>query len=119
MDRTDTITSMDVFGKTEEDSLLLVLMEHGIGKKTPIRQYPVQKRGGKGVKIASIDERTGKIAFSSMVGADHETLIITARTGQVVKIPLQDIPTLSRAAKGVIVMRFNNNEDAVVSATFL
>ena len=119
LEKTDAITSMDVYGKDEEDSLLLVLMEHGIGKKTPIKQYPVQKRGGKGVKIASIDNRTGKIAFSSRVGVTHEALIITARSGQVVKIPLEDIPTLSRAAKGVIVMRFNNKEDAVVNATFL
>jgi DNA gyrase subunit A len=119
LEKTDSITSMDVYGKDEEDNLLLVLMEHGIGKKTPIKQYPVQKRGGKGVKIASIDARTGKVAFSSMVDTTHDSLVITARSGQVVKIPLEDIPTLSRAAKGVIVMRFSSKEDAVVSATFL
>lgn len=119
LEKTDSITSMDVYGKDEEDNLLLVLMAHGIGKKTPIKQYPVQKRGGKGVKIASIDERTGKVAFSSMVDTTHDGLVITASSGQVVKIPLEDIPTLSRAAKGVIVMRFNNKEDEVVGATFL
>ncbi len=119
LEKTDSITSMDVFDDAQKDNLLLVLMEKGIGKKTPISQYPLQRRGGKGVKIASIDERTGKVAFSSMVDETRETLVITSKSGQVVKIPVEGIPKLSRAAKGVIVMRFNKKDDAIVSATFL
>jgi DNA gyrase subunit A len=119
LDKGDHISSMDVFTKEDEESPLLVLTENGIGKSTKIKLFPVQKRGGKGVKIASLDSRTGNIAFSSMVRQDKETLVITSKSGQVVKIPLKGIPSLSRAAKGVILMRFNKKDDAVVGATFL
>lgn len=119
LDKDDEITSMDVFDPSEKDRLLLVLSENGIGKQTKINLFPVQKRGGKGVKIANLDKRTGNIAFSGMVDITKETLVITSKSGQVVKIPLKGLPVLSRTAKGVILMRFNKKGDAVVSATFL
>lgn len=118
LDTGDVITSMDIF---EKDSPLdlLVLSENGIGKRTPLKLFPVQKRGGKGVKIASLDARTGEIAFSGVVGASDETLIITTQKGQVVKIPLSNIPKLSRAAKGVILMRFSKSDAKIAGATFV
>lgn len=119
LDDGDHIKSMDVFTKTEKDNRLLVLSENGIGKSTKIGLFPTQKRGGKGVKIANLDSRTGSIAFSSMIDPGKETLVITSKSGQVVKIPVKGIPSLSRVAKGVILMRFNKKNDAVVGGTFL
>ncbi len=118
LDTGDLITSMDIFEKDSQLDLL-VLSENGIGKRTPLKLFPVQKRGGKGVKIASLDARTGEIAFSGVVGATHETLIITTQKGQVVKIPLSNIPKLSRAAKGVILMRFSKSDAKIAGATFV
>lgn len=119
LDKGDQITSMDVYTKDTEDDRLLVLSENGIGKSTKIKLFPTQNRGGKGVKIANLDSRTGPIAFSSIIPEEKETLIITSKSGQIVKIPLKGIPSLSRAAKGVILMRFNNKEDAIVGAAFV
>ncbi|OGK38984.1 DNA gyrase subunit A [Candidatus Roizmanbacteria bacterium RIFCSPHIGHO2_12_FULL_44_10] len=119
LEKADAVSSMDVFDPADKKISLIVLSENGIGKKTRIGLFPVQKRGGKGVKIANLDKRTGPIAFSSIVEEDKETLVITSKKGQVVKIPLKSIPALSRVAKGVILMRFNKKDDAVVSATFL
>lgn len=119
LDKGDSISSMDVYDRKDDSLALLVLSENGIGKKTNISLYPVQKRGGKGVKIASLDKRTGPIAFSSIIDAEKETLVITSKKGQVVKMPVKSLPQLSRTAKGVILMRFNKQNDAVVSATFL
>lgn len=119
LDKNDSISSMDVYNR-KEDLSLLVLTENGIGKQTKINLFPSQKRGGKGVKIANIDSRTGQIAFSSIVNQDRDTLVITSRQGQVVKIPLKGLPQLSRTAKGVILMRFGKDQDdAVAGATFL
>lgn len=118
LDTGDVITSMDIFEKDSKFDLL-VLSENGIGKRTPLKLFPVQKRGGKGVKIASLDARTGEIAFSGVVGAEVETLIITTQKGQVVKIPLSNIPKLSRAAKGVILMRFSKSDAKIAGATFV
>ena len=119
LEKSDSISSMDVYNRAEDDLSLLVLTVNGIGKQTKIKLFPVQHRGGKGVKIANIDSRTGSIAFSSIVDATKETLVITSKQGQVVKIPLKGLPKLSRTAKGVILMRFNKGQDEVVSATFL
>ena len=101
--------------------MLLSSFRHikGIGKKTKIRLFRVQRRGGQGVKIASLDKKTGHIAFSSIIEPEDHTMVITSRKGQVVKIPLKTIPDFSRAAKGVILMRFSDKTDKVVSATFI
>src|SRR3990167_5999010 len=119
LQKNDSVSSMDVVDSSDKKKSLLVLTENGIGKKTKISLFPVQNRGGKGVKIANIDKRTGPIAFSGTVEDDKEMLVITSTKGQVVTISLKSIPQLSRVAKGVILMRFNKKDDAVVSATFL
>jgi len=115
----DAVISMDVFEESEKDKKLMVISEKGIGKKTKIMLFRLQKRGGKGVKIANIDEKTGPIMFSSIIHSEDSTLLITSRKGQVVKIPVKTMPTLSREAKGVILMRFSDKSDKVASATFV
>jgi DNA gyrase subunit A len=116
----DRISSMDIFDSSEEkNKKLIVVTENGIGKKTKIILFRQQKRGGQGVKIANIDQRTGAIIFSSIINEGDKTVIITSKNGQVVKIPIESIPSLSRMAKGVILMRFSNKSDMVASATFI
>lgn len=114
----DYITSMDICVKKDSKHFLFVISENGIGKKSLLKLFPLQKRGGKGVKVANIDERTGKVVFSAIIKETKSTLIITSKKGQVVKIPVKHVPKLSRNAKGVILMRFSK-EDKVASATFL
>jgi DNA gyrase subunit A len=113
----DVISSMDVFDKSVKNTKLMVLSENGIGKRSKISLFRQQKRGGQGVKIASVDQRTGPIVFSSIIPQNSEEVIITSRKGQVVKIPIKTIPTLSRTAKGVILIRFSDKSDKVASAT--
>lgn len=115
----DIVCSMDVFHESEREKKLMVLTENGIGKKTKVLLFRLQKRGGQGVKIAGIDARTGNICFSSIIADEEKTLVITSTKGQVVKIPIKSIPTLSRVAKGVILMRFSNKADKIASATFI
>lgn len=115
----DTVASMDIFEQKEKQKQIVVICEKGIGKKTPLRLFPTQRRAGKGVKIATLDEKTGSIAFSSTIEKSDKTLIITSKSGQVVKIPIGSIPSLSRPAKGVILMRFSDKKGKVASATFI
>jgi len=84
---------------------ILVVMENGIGKRTQTNQFPVQKRGGKGVKIANVTGKTGKVVCCRMVDEKVMELILTSRSAQVIKLPLKNIPTLKRATQGVILMR--------------
>lgn len=118
LDKGDHLTSVDV-APTNEVRYLLEIAAKGIGKKTDLKLFPVQGRGGKGVKIATLDEKTGKTAFSGVISPDHLALIITTQKGQVIKLDLEQVPTLSRVAKGVILMRFTETGDKVASAALV
>ena len=94
-------------------------MEKGIGKKTAIKDFPKQKRGGQGVKVADIKDRTGKVIVSQIVPVDTDSVILTSMKGQVVKLPINSVPRLGRATSGVILMRFANKSDTIAAATCL
>jgi len=115
----DFVVSADVFSEEEFSREILVIGEHGIGKKTSLSFFKGQHRGGKGIKIAEVDEKFGKVAFAQIIKENDETVIITSSQGQVVKISLSEIPTRSRTAKGVILMRFSQKEDRIASAAFV
>jgi DNA gyrase/topoisomerase IV subunit A len=71
-----------------------------------------------GFRIAPIDSKTGKIVFVAIIN-EEPAVMITSKSGQVVQIALEEIPSYTREAKGVILMRFSDKEDTVVSATFM
>lgn len=115
----DYVVSADVFGESMFKNDLLVIGERGIGKKTKLSFFKGQHRGGKGVKIASVDEKFGLVAFVQIIAENVTTVIITSAQGLVVKIQIASIPSRSRTAKGVILMRFKNSSNKVVSATLV
>ncbi len=115
----DSVVAADVFANNDLSNDLLVIGEKGIGKRVALKSFRDQHRGGKGVKIAPADEKMGKIAFVGMITPEDTTVIITSQSGQVVKTELKTIPSYSRSAKGVILMRFSDTTDKVVSATFI
>ncbi|MBI4029206.1 MAG: hypothetical protein HY376_02475 [Candidatus Blackburnbacteria bacterium] len=95
---------------------ILVVMERGLGKRTPIQYFPLQKRGGMGVKVAQLSDKTGDASCARLVTEDIEQIIITSRSGQVIKLPLKNIPQLGRATQGVILMRFGKDKTDSVAA---
>ena len=111
------IIAADVFADEEFKKNILVLTEKGIGKKTKLSNFKGQHRGGKGVKITSVNQKIGPVAFSEIIEPEDTILIITSALGQVVKMDLSNIPSRSRTAKGVILMRFSEKSDRIVSAT--
>ncbi|QQG44032.1 MAG: DNA gyrase subunit A [Candidatus Roizmanbacteria bacterium] len=115
----DEVAAADVFDDADFKKDIFVIGEKGIGKKSKLAFFKGQHRGGKGVKVTSVDEKIGKIAFVEIINPEDTTVIMTSAHGQVVKIPLESIPSRSRQAKGVILMRFTNKEDRVTSATFI
>ena len=115
----DNVVAADVFETKDLDKDLLVIGDKGIGKRVNLKLFRGQHRSGKGIKIAPAGEKMGKIAFVSMIEPEDTTVIITSQNGQVVKTSLSSIPSYSRSAKGVIVMRFSDPDDRVASATFI
>lgn len=116
IDSTDQVIGMDVIKKDDKPDFLTI-MENGLGKKTPVSQFPLQGRGGQGVKVAKVTPRTGSVAVAQVIPANSESFIITSRKGQIVKLLITAIPKLSRDTQGVILMRFSDPTDKVVSAT--
>jgi len=119
LENEDHVVAADIFSDQEFKKNILVICEKGIGKKTRLSNFKGQHRGGKGVKVTSIDKKTGTVAFAKIINEEESTIIITSGKGQIVKTPLEGIPSRSRTAKGVILMRFSQKDDQVVSATFV
>ncbi|MCX6792372.1 MAG: DNA gyrase subunit A [Candidatus Gottesmanbacteria bacterium] len=115
----DFVVSVDVINNETKKADFLTIMEKGIGKKTAIRDFPKQKRGGQGVKVAEVKDRTGKVVVSQIVPADTDSVILTSMKGQVVKLPINSVPRLGRATSGVILMRFADKSDTIAAATCL
>ena len=92
-------------------SKLLVVMENGLGKMTPVEQYRFQGRGGSGVKAAQLSAKTGDIVGGCvlMEGAEGD-LICISKKGQAIRMKLSDIPSLGRATQGVIIMRMGTTD---------
>lgn len=97
---------------------ILVVTAHGLGKRTDVDEYPQQKRGGQGVKVAELSERTGKVSAARLVSEVDQQVVITTRSGQVIKLPLKNIKVLGRSTQGVILMRPGKG-DIVTSVTTL
>ena len=88
---------------------LLVVASKGIGKRTPVDQYPSQGRGGKGVTAMKLAPKTGDIVAAGMVRAD-QTVVMLSTAGQVIRIPASQISRIGRATQGVTLMRLGASE---------
>lgn len=111
----DKVIGMAVIKQDKPE--LLTIMENGIGKKTVVTQFPLQSRGGQGVKVAKVTPKTGQVVIAQIIPANCEEVIITSKKGQIVKLTLNSIPKLSRDTQGVILMRFSHGADLIASAT--
>lgn len=119
----DMVVGMDVVSSflTAKDLLdLLVVTENGFGKRTNLRNYKVQGRGGSGIKTAKVTAKTGKIIYAQVISSkDERDLIIISKFGQVIRIPFKSVSVLGRATQGVKLMRFKEKDDSVASVTFV
>jgi DNA gyrase subunit A len=98
---------------------ILTITEKGIGKRTPVRLFPVQKRAGKGVKAAVVNDKTGDLTAEVLVDQKIEQIVLTSKDGQIIKLPNKNIPQMGRSTQGVILMRFAKKSDGVAAATTL
>ena len=87
------------------DSLLIV-SENGMGKRTYLEEFSVQKRGGKGVKCYKITEKTGNVVGVKAVNDDNEVMMITTE-GIIIRIACSDISILGRITSGVKLMNLD------------
>jgi DNA gyrase subunit A len=88
---------------------LLVVTELGLGKRTPLNQYRLQRRGGSGVKNIRLSSKTGTVVAVRDVRDDDEILMITAR-GIISRMPVKEISTQGRTAQGVRLKRLDEGD---------
>ena len=101
----DKVVGVDVVNKDNKVGFLMVMSENGLGKKTNLKEYKVQKRGGSGIKTAKVTPKTGKLIVSKVLSGAEEELIAMSKKGQVIRTALKDIPSLGRQTQGVMIMR--------------
>ncbi len=126
--KTDYVIGVETLSPTEDLSPeqsqkrhLLVVTENGMGKRTELDQYPVQKRAGMGVKVSEVTKRTGMVAAARKVTEEHQNVVISTKEGQTIKLPLDkaSLPILTRPTQGVILMRPSKGDTVVaVALTF-
>ena len=101
LDDGDEVLSMT---RAVPDGQLLVVTEEGYGKRTPLERYPLQRRGGKGVKTAQLVEQRGGLVGAFVAAYEQEIFIVTDR-GTIVRMDVKDIRPTGRATQGVRVMK--------------
>jgi DNA gyrase subunit A len=114
----DEVIGMDVVEEKKDNQFLLVLSEHGYGKRTDVKEYRLQGRGGSGIKTANVTSKTGNLAFSQVLTGEEEDLIVISQKGQVIRTKISSIAKLSRATQGVRIMKLAEG-DKVASAACL
>ncbi len=119
----DAVAGMDLIneGKPSADEQLLVIMSNGFGKRTKLREYKIQGRGGSGIKTANVTPKTGAIVNAFVVNAkrEQEDLVVMSEKGQAIRLALKSVSVLGRATQGVHIMRFKEEKDQVASVTFV
>lgn len=100
------VVGADVVPSGVEKGLqLLVVMENGYGKRSDLRSYKVQNRGGRGIMTAKITPKTGKVVSAHVTSEENKELVAVSRKGQVIRTQIEEISILGRATQGVRVMK--------------
>ena len=104
----DEIVGMDVI--TDPGQKLIAVSANGYGKATLVSNFPPHKRGGVGIKVAAVTEKTGPIAAVHTLDPLAKEVIMMSTKGQAIRVATKEIPTLGRATQGVRIMRLNEGD---------
>ena len=104
----DTVVGLDVAHSESEDEVLVVT-ENGYGKRTPVGEYRLSNRGGKGIKTAKITERNGNVVCITTVSGQEDLMIVTDG-GIIIRLQVEDISQNGRATQGVRLMKLGDKQ---------
>ncbi|OHA81011.1 MAG: DNA gyrase subunit A [Candidatus Yonathbacteria bacterium RIFCSPHIGHO2_01_FULL_51_10] len=114
----DTLIGADAVSASAEAPQLLVMSENGYGKKTPIKEYKAQKRGGSGIKTFKVTAKTGALMAAKVVTVADEEVVAISRKSQVIRVETKTIPSLGRQTQGVRIMKLREG-DSIASLVCL
>jgi len=115
----DEVVGMDIIkaqnSNVKSQNYVLVVTENGYGKRTDIKEYRLQSRGGSGIKTANVTSKTGELVYACVLAGDEEDLIVISRKGTVIRTAIDAIAQISRSTQGVRIMKMEPG-DKVASA---
>lgn len=100
--------------KAQPGKTVLSITERGFGKRTPVEEYRITARGGLGIRNYMVTEKTGPIVGIKVVDGTEDLLLVT-EAGILIRTAVENIRVAGRATQGVIVMRFKEEGDRVIS----
>ena len=100
--------------KAQPGKTVLYITERGFGKRTPVEEYRITARGGLGIRNYMVTEKTGPIVGIKVVDGTEDLLLVT-EAGILIRTAVENIRVAGRATQGVIVMRFKEEGDRVIS----
>jgi len=109
IDDQDRVISLISIDPSSADQQVLIGTEKGFGKRTPVSDFPVQKRGGQGVIAIQTKGRNGQVVGAVLVSDVDETMLITDR-GTLVRTQVKDISSMGRNTQGVTLIRLSDGE---------
>ncbi len=118
MKKGDLVVGAEVIRKDQGDGDYLVLSENGYGKRTKLKEYKVQKRGGSGIKTMSVTKKTGPLVAVHVNDGTEGEIFAISKMGQVIRTQIDEISVLGRATQGVRVMKLREG-DSLASLTCL
>ncbi len=93
---------------------VLTITEHGYGKRSPVEDYRITKRGAYGIKNYGLTDKTGPVAGVKVVDGSEDLLLVT-QSGTIIRMDVDEIRLMGRSTQGVIVMRFKEDGDRVIA----
>jgi DNA gyrase subunit A len=109
LDKGDYIVGVGIIPKEKAHAELFVISTNGFGKRTSLKEYKVQGRGGSGIKTAQVTAKTGDIMAAAVV-AGSEEIVAVSQKGQVIRTSFDEISVLGRQTQGVRVMKMREGD---------
>ncbi|HLC44791.1 MAG TPA: DNA gyrase C-terminal beta-propeller domain-containing protein, partial [Patescibacteria group bacterium] len=114
----DSVISLEVIDRKRAPTLeLFVLSENGLGKRTELKYYKTQHRGGSGIKTMKVTPKTGPIVSTHIIDRDSEQdLVVITEKGQTLRTQMKKISSMGRATQGVRVMKLDAGDKLASSS---
>ena len=118
LSKADKVIGAGKIAKDDKDVEMLVISQNGYGKKTAIKEYKIQKRGGSGIKTAKVTPKTGKLISSMIVSPEDSEIVAISKKSKVIRLALSEIPSLGRQTQGVRIMKLKEGDSLASVVAF-
>ncbi|MDI6734330.1 MAG: DNA gyrase subunit A [Patescibacteria group bacterium] len=113
----DFVSGLDIIKKeqaeNQKDLKLLIIMNRGFAKQTPLKEYKIQRRGGGGIKTAKVTDKTGSVIAAHIVSGGNEEVLAFSSKGQALRTNLNDVRLAGRATQGVKIMNLEKDDTLI------